>query len=114
MLKLVTGDTGSLQFQSFPGSVSPLVSVGCREGRGGEVPCRAKKDWDDLEDLGVDERIVLKWILLKYYGSVWTECIWQDIKSGGFHKRLRLFYVAQQLLAFRITGFLNFVRLPVF
>jgi hypothetical protein len=31
---------------------------------------------DILEDLGIDERIILEWILGKYCGKVWTGCIW--------------------------------------
>jgi hypothetical protein len=30
------------------------------------------KEGDDLEDLGVDERIILKFILRKWGGRVWT------------------------------------------
>jgi hypothetical protein len=29
-----------------------------------------------LEDLGVDRKIILKWILEKESGKLWTGCIW--------------------------------------
>jgi hypothetical protein len=32
-----------------------------------------------LKDLGLDERIILKWILKKYDGIVWTGFIWLGI-----------------------------------
>jgi hypothetical protein len=31
---------------------------------------------DHLEDLGVDGRIILRWIVRKWGEKVWTECIW--------------------------------------
>jgi hypothetical protein len=31
---------------------------------------------DHLEDPGVDERIILEWILEKWYGGAWTGSIW--------------------------------------
>jgi hypothetical protein len=40
---------------------------------------------DHSEDLDVDGRIILEWILEKYGGKVWTECICLRIEtSGGF------------------------------
>jgi hypothetical protein len=36
------------------------------------------------ENLGVDKRIILNCVLVKYSGELWTECIWLRIgKSGG-------------------------------
>jgi hypothetical protein len=35
-----------------------------------------------LEDPGVDERIILKWIFEKWDGA-WTESIWLRIGTGG-------------------------------
>jgi hypothetical protein len=32
-----------------------------------------------LEDLGIDERILIKWILMKWSGRAWTEFIWHRI-----------------------------------
>jgi hypothetical protein len=38
---------------------------------------------DHLEDLDVDWRIILKWILGKQAGKLWTECIWLRIGISG-------------------------------
>jgi len=35
------------------------------------------------EDLGVDDRIMLEWILDKYSGKLWTGCIWFRIGTHG-------------------------------
>ena len=36
-----------------------------------------------LEDLEVDERIVLKWLLEKWDGDAWIGLIWLGIATGG-------------------------------
>jgi hypothetical protein len=38
---------------------------------------------DHLEDLGVDRKIILERILVKYSGKVWTGCIWLGIGTRG-------------------------------
>jgi hypothetical protein len=38
---------------------------------------------DYLENLGVDERIILKWIYRKLFVSAWTGLIWLRIDTNG-------------------------------
>jgi hypothetical protein len=38
---------------------------------------------DHSEELGVDGRIILEWILGKYCGKLWTRFIWLRIVTGG-------------------------------
>jgi len=39
-----------------------------------------------LEDPGIDERIILRWIFRKWNeGGAWTGLIWRGIGTGGRH-----------------------------
>jgi hypothetical protein len=38
---------------------------------------------DYSEDLVIDGKIILKWILGKYVGRVWAGCIWLKIGTNG-------------------------------
>jgi hypothetical protein len=39
---------------------------------------------DHSEDLSVDRKIILKWILGKYDVKVWTGCIWLRTGTRGW------------------------------
>jgi hypothetical protein len=38
---------------------------------------------DHLEDPGVDERVILRWIFRKWDVGAWTGSIWLRIGTGG-------------------------------
>jgi hypothetical protein len=38
---------------------------------------------DHLEDLGIDRRIISKWIFKKWDGEAWTGLLWLRIVTGG-------------------------------
>jgi hypothetical protein len=41
------------------------------------------KGRDCVEELSIDGRIILKWILKRLSGRVWTELIWLAIETSG-------------------------------
>jgi len=40
---------------------------------------------DHLEEPGVDGRIILIWILMKWNVEAWTGLFWLKIRTGGVH-----------------------------
>ena len=47
------------------------------------------REIDNLEDPGVDVRIILRWIFRTWDVGVWTGSIWLRIGTGGRHLRMR-------------------------
>jgi hypothetical protein len=43
------------------------------------------RERNHLEDLGIDERIILRWIFREWVGGAWTGLIWLRIGIGGGH-----------------------------
>jgi hypothetical protein len=41
------------------------------------------KERDHLRDLGVEGKIILKWILGKYYVSKWSKFYWLNVRPNG-------------------------------
>jgi hypothetical protein len=38
---------------------------------------------DHMEDLGLDGKVILKWIFRKWDGEAWTGLLWLRIGTGG-------------------------------
>jgi len=35
------------------------------------------------KDLGIDETVILEWIMGTWVEGVWTGCVWLSIRTGG-------------------------------
>jgi hypothetical protein len=86
------------------------------------IKCWSKylKGRDHLEDLGIEGRIILKWILKKYDVNVWTGFSWFRIGSVAgccehnnkifrFHKS-GYFWPAERLLASEVLSSMDLVN----
>jgi len=41
------------------------------------------KGRDHSEDVGLDGKIILEWMLEKWDRKLWTGCIWHEIETNG-------------------------------
>jgi hypothetical protein len=62
--------------------VGNVAHMGARETHV-KVWSESKKGKDHLEDKGVDGTIILKWIIKKLNGRVWSAFIWFAIGTSG-------------------------------
>jgi hypothetical protein len=46
--------------------------------------CGNLRERAHMEDLGIDGRIILKWVFEKWNGRAWTGSIWLRIGTGGW------------------------------
>jgi len=44
---------------------------------------RSLKERDNLEDLGIDGRIIVKWTSREKFVRAWTVLIWRGVKRRG-------------------------------
>jgi hypothetical protein len=39
--------------------------------------------FDHADSTGVEGKIIVEWILGKWVGELWTECIWLRVRTNG-------------------------------
>ena len=66
-----------------------MARMGERRGAYRVLVGRPEAKRDNLEALGIDGRIILKWIFMTWNGEAWTGLNWLRIGTCGWHFETR-------------------------